>query len=81
MEDYVRKCKEDMEFEAMDTIRELREYAEDANIEPDFVLECFVNSFHRHKDDKDIGESITDLVFESESSELVNPFGDSRFGG
>ena len=65
----------------MDTIRELREYAEDANIEPDFVLECFVNSFHKHKNDKDIRESIANMVFETESNELVNPFGDDRFGG
>ncbi len=60
-DDYIKKCKDDMEFEAISTIRDLREYAESASIEPDFVLECFINSFHKYKDDKDIDETMRAL--------------------
>lgn len=61
MEDYRDKCKKDMEFEAVGVIRDLYAYAEDSDIEPYFVLESFLDGFHKHKEDKDIRETMQKL--------------------
>lgn len=62
MERSIEEVKHDMEFEAMSVIREITTYADDSNIERDFVIGCFVDSLQKHKGDTDIKRAIEDFI-------------------
>lgn len=62
-EQFVEQIKDDMEYEALDILRELRDYAIESNVEPYFVIEQFIQNIHKYKD-TDIDEEFRKKIFD-----------------